>query len=64
VSGLVAQRRRWPHKAGGDGGDALHWSDVTMLSSAGAGLESVPLSRVLSSSLEEYNVEVVQEWAA
>jgi hypothetical protein len=52
VPGLVAQQRGWPHRAGGDGGDALHWSDVTVLSRAGAGLKSAPLSRVPPSSLE------------
>jgi hypothetical protein len=37
VPGMAAQRRGWPHSAGGDGGDALHWSDVKMLSRMGAG---------------------------
>jgi hypothetical protein len=61
---MVAQRRGWPHRAGGDGGDALHWSDVMASSRAGAGLTSVPLSRVPSSSFEGCDVEAVQEWAA
>jgi hypothetical protein len=34
---MVAQQRGWPHRAGGDGGDAPHWSDVTASSRAGAG---------------------------
>jgi hypothetical protein len=42
----------------------LHWSDVTAPSCAGAGLTSVPLSRVLPSSFEWCDVEAVQEWAA
>jgi hypothetical protein len=29
VPGMVAQWRGWPYRAGGDGGDALHWSGVT-----------------------------------
>jgi hypothetical protein len=49
--------------AGGDGGDALHWSDVTTPSRVGAGLTSVPLSRVPPSSFEGCDVESVQEWA-
>jgi hypothetical protein len=34
---MVAHRRGWPHRADGDGGDALQWSDVTVTSRAGAG---------------------------
>jgi hypothetical protein len=49
---------------GGDGGDALHWSDVTTPSRGGAGLTFVPLSRVPPSSFEGCDVESVQEWAA
>jgi hypothetical protein len=49
---MVAQRRGWPHRAGGDGGDTLHWSDVTTLSRVGVGQMSVPFSRVLLSSFE------------
>jgi hypothetical protein len=63
-AGMVAQRRGWPHRAGGDGGDAPHWSDVTASSCTGAGLSFVPLSRVLLSSFEGCDVEAVQEWAA
>jgi hypothetical protein len=37
VLGMVAQRRGWPHRADGDGGDALHWSDVTVSSRASVG---------------------------
>jgi hypothetical protein len=37
VPEMVAQRRGWPRGAGGDGGDALRWSDVTALSCIGAG---------------------------
>jgi hypothetical protein len=32
---MVAQRWGWPHKVDGDGGDALHWFDVTASSRAG-----------------------------
>jgi hypothetical protein len=64
VPGIAAQRRGWPHRVRGNGGDALHWSDVTVSSRTGAGLKSVPLLSVLSSSLERRDVEVIQEWAA
>jgi hypothetical protein len=64
VPEMVAQRRGWPHRAGGDGGDVLHWSDVTALSRAGAGLTSVPLSRVPPPSFEGCDVEAIQEWVA
>jgi hypothetical protein len=37
VLGMVAQRRGWPRRAGVDGGDALHWSDITALSRASTG---------------------------
>jgi hypothetical protein len=37
VLGMAAQRFGWPHSADGDGGDALHWSDITASSRAGAG---------------------------
>jgi hypothetical protein len=36
VLGMVAQRRGCPHRADGDKGDALHWSDITVSSRAGA----------------------------
>jgi hypothetical protein len=49
---MVAQRRGWPHRDGGDGGDALLWSDVTALSCVGVGQVSVPFSRVPPSSFE------------
>jgi hypothetical protein len=52
VPGMVAQWRGWPHRAGGDGGDALYWSDVTALSYVGVGWMSVPFSRVPPSSFE------------
>jgi hypothetical protein len=56
VPGMATQWRGWPHRAGGDGGDALHWSDVTAPSyapsCAGVGEVSVPFSRVLPSSFE------------
>jgi hypothetical protein len=64
VPGMVAQRRGWPYRAGGDGRDALHWSGVTVPSCAGEGLTSVPLSRVPPSSFEGCDVEAVREWAA
>jgi hypothetical protein len=64
VPGMVAQQRGWPHRAGGDGGDVLHWSGVTASSRAGAGLMSVPLSRVPPSSFEGCDVEAIPEWAA
>jgi hypothetical protein len=57
VPGMVAQRQGWPHRAEGDGRDALHWSGVTASSCAGAGLTSVPLSRVLPSYFEGCDVE-------
>jgi hypothetical protein len=50
--GMVAQRRGWPKRARGDGGDALHWSDVTVLSHMGVGQVFVPFSRVPPSSFE------------
>jgi hypothetical protein len=56
---LVAQRRGWPHRAGGDEGEALHWSDVTVPSCAGAGLTFIPLSRVPLSSFEGCDMEAV-----
>jgi hypothetical protein len=37
VLGMVAQWWGWPHRADGDGGDKLHWSDDTASSRAGAG---------------------------
>jgi hypothetical protein len=37
VPGMAAQLRGWTHKAEGDGGVALHWPDVTVLSCTGAG---------------------------
>jgi hypothetical protein len=49
---MVAQWRGWMYKADGDGGDALHWFDVIVLSRVGAGQMSVPFSRVPSSSFE------------
>jgi hypothetical protein len=49
---MVAQRREWPNKAGGDGGDALRWPDVTASSHVGVGQVPVPFSRVLPSSFE------------
>jgi hypothetical protein len=52
VFGMVAQRRGWPHRADGDGGDAPYWSDVTASSCAGARQAFVPFSRVLKSSFE------------
>jgi hypothetical protein len=61
---MEAQRRVWRHRAGGDEGDALHWSDVMAPSRAGLGLTSVPLSRVPPSSLEGCDMEAVQEWVA
>jgi hypothetical protein len=61
---MVAQWRGWPYRARGDGGDTLHWYNVTALSCASVGLKSVPLSRVPPSSLEGCDVEAVQEWAA
>jgi hypothetical protein len=36
VHGMVAQRRGWLYRADDDGGDALHWFDVTELSRVGA----------------------------
>jgi hypothetical protein len=42
----------------------LHWSDITAPSCAGAGLTSVPLTRVPPSSFEGCDVEAVREWAA
>jgi hypothetical protein len=59
---MVVQRREWTHRAEGDGGDALHWSDVTASSRAGAGLTPVPLSRVLLPSFEGCVMEAIQEW--
>jgi hypothetical protein len=50
--GMVLQHAGWLHRADGDGGDALHWPDVTTSSRVGAGWGSVPLSRVLLSSFE------------
>jgi hypothetical protein len=64
VPGMVAQQRGWPHRAGGDRGDTLHWSDVTALSRVCAGLTSVPFSKVPPSPFEGCDVEAVQEWAA
>jgi hypothetical protein len=61
---MVAQWRGYPHRAGDDGGDALHWPDVTAWSCLRAGLTSVLLSRVPPSFFEEFDVEAVQEWAA
>jgi hypothetical protein len=49
---MVAQWRRWPNGARGNGGDALRWSDVIVLSRVGLGQEFVPFSRVPSSSFE------------
>jgi hypothetical protein len=61
VPGMVVQWRGWPHRAEGDGGDALHWSDVMVSSHAGAGLMPVPLSRVLPPYFKGCVVEAVQE---
>jgi hypothetical protein len=52
VPGMAAQRRGWPHRTRGDGGDALHWSDVTAPSCAGVVEVYVPFLRVPPSSLE------------
>jgi hypothetical protein len=49
---MVAQRRGWLNRAKGDGGDALHWSDVTTLSRVGVGQMSLPFLRVPPSSFE------------
>jgi hypothetical protein len=49
---MVAQRRGWPNRVGGDEGDALRWSDVTALSRMGVGQVFVPFSRVPPSSFE------------
>jgi hypothetical protein len=51
--GMAAQQRGWPHRAGGDGGDAFHWSDVTASSYAGVGWVLIPFSRVLPSSFKD-----------
>jgi hypothetical protein len=37
MPGTAAQWRRWPHRARGDGGDALRWPDVTAPSEAARG---------------------------
>jgi hypothetical protein len=52
VPGMAAQRRGWPHRARGDGGDALHWYDITASSCAGVGEVSISFSRALPSSFE------------
>jgi hypothetical protein len=52
VLGMVVQRRGWPHRADGDGGDAPHWSDVTASSRAGARQAFVPFLRVSPPSFE------------
>jgi hypothetical protein len=49
---MFAQRRGWPNRAGGDGGDALCWSDVTASSRVGVGQVPVPFSRAPPSSFE------------
>jgi hypothetical protein len=64
VPEMVVHRRGWLHRAEGDGGDALHWSDVTAPSRASAGLTLVPLLRVPPPSFEGCVVKAVQEWAA
>jgi hypothetical protein len=45
-------RRGCPHRTNGDGGDALHWSDVMASSWASAEQTSVPFSRAPPSSFE------------
>jgi hypothetical protein len=59
VPGMVAQWWGWPHRAGGDGGDALHWSDVTAPFRAGAWSMYIPLSRVPLSSFEGCDMKAV-----
>jgi hypothetical protein len=49
---MVAQWRGWLNGARGNGGDALRWSDVIVLSRVDLGQEFVPFSRVSSSSFE------------
>jgi hypothetical protein len=63
VPGMVAQRRGWPHKAGGDGGDVLHHRRVTALSWAGTGLVALRLSRVSPPPFVGCGVGKVREWA-
>jgi hypothetical protein len=67
VRRMVAQRRGWPHRVGGDGcdgGDAPRWPYITTSSWASAESVAVALSRVSSSSFEGLDVEEVQEWVA
>jgi hypothetical protein len=52
VLGMVAQRRGWPHRADGDGGDVPHWSNVAALSRASARQAFITFSRVPLSSFE------------
>jgi hypothetical protein len=49
---MVAQRRGWPNRARGDGGDALRWFDVMVSPRVGVGQVFVPFSRVSPSSFE------------
>jgi hypothetical protein len=44
--------RGWPHRADGDGRDAPHWFDITVLSWASMEQASVPFSRALPSFFE------------
>jgi hypothetical protein len=64
VPRMVEQRRTWPHRAEGDGGDALHHPHITASSWAGTELVVVHFSRVSPSSFEGCDVEVVREWVA
>jgi hypothetical protein len=64
VPGMVAQWQGWPHRAGGDGGDALHHPHVTTSSWTGARLMVVCLSRVSPSCFEGCGMEEGREWVA
>jgi hypothetical protein len=63
VPGMAAQRRRWPHRARGDGGAVLSWPYVTASSWTGAESVVVCLSRVSPSSFEGCGMEEGWEWA-
>jgi hypothetical protein len=61
VPRMAVQWRGWPHRTGGDGGDALYRPYITASSQVGVELVVVPLSRVSSSFFEGRDMEEVRE---
>jgi hypothetical protein len=52
MPGMTLWWRGWPHRADGDGGDPLYWSDVTAWPWASVEQALVPPSRVPPSSFK------------